>query len=164
MLATASSSRYGNASDAVLRFSKPQESMFPTGSQWHCIKDFDMQAPMRRRTSYFGNFRAPACRRLFVLFVAAAYLLVGFAGEVSCAEETLFTSLLLSVSAPPDEVDEGAKKTPTVVDHCYTCAAITIPVATQVFVPASAPISLSFSIHTIPIWEARLLDPPPPRA
>ena len=119
---------------------------------------------MRRRTSYRGNFRAPAPRRLLVVFFALAYLLVGFGGEVSCAEESLFTGVLLSVSAAPDEVDDGLKKTPTVVDHCYTCAPITIPVTIQISVPASAPIGLSFSICTISIWETRLLDPPPPKA
>lgn len=120
---------------------------------------------MRRKTSYCRIFRAPACRRLLVAFLAVAYLVVGFGGEVSCAEETLsFTSLVLSVSAAPDELDEGSKKTPAVVDHCYTCAPITIPDAIQVSVPASAPIGLSFSVYTISIWETRLLDPPPPKA
>ncbi len=119
---------------------------------------------MRRRTGYSGKFRAPARRRLLVAFIALAYLLVGFGGEVSCAGEALFTGVLLSVSAAPDEVDNGSKKAPTVVDHCYACAPITIPVTIQVSVPASAPIGLSFSIYTISIWEARLLDPPPPKA
>lgn len=123
-----------------------------------------LEVSMRRRTGYSGNFRAPTCRRLLVAFIAVAYLLVGFAGEVSCAGESLFTGVLLSVSAAPDEVDNGSKKAPTVDDHCYTCAPITIPVTIQVSVPASAPIGLSFSIYTISIWETRLLDPPPPKA
>lgn len=137
--------------------------MFSTGSQWYCIPEFDIAGPMRRKTSYCRNFRAPAFRRFFVVFFAVAYLVVGFGGEVSCAEESLFTSLVLSVSAAPDEPDEGSKKTPAVVDHCYTCAPITIPVAIQVSVSASAPTGLSFSIDTISIWETRLLDPPPPK-
>lgn len=119
---------------------------------------------MRRKTNYCRYFRAPACRRLLVVFFAVAYLVVGFGGEVSCAEESLFTSLVLGVSSAPDELDEGSKKTPAVVDHCYTCAPITIPVAIQVSVPGSAPIGLSFSIYRISIWETRLLDPPPPKA
>lgn len=119
---------------------------------------------MRRRTGYSGKYRAPACRRLLVAFIAVAYLLVGFGGEVSCAEESLFTGVLFSVSAAPDEIDNGSKTTPTVVDHCYTCAPTTIPAAIQVSVPASTPIGLSFSICTISIWETRLLDPPPPKA
>lgn len=125
--------------------------------------EFDIAGPMRRRTSYCGNVHAPACRRLLVVFFAVAYLLVGFGGEVLCAGDSLFTGMLLSVSAAPDEVDDGLKKMPTVVDHCYTCAPITIPVAIQVSVPTSAPIGLSFSIYTISIWETRLLDPPPPK-
>jgi hypothetical protein len=119
---------------------------------------------MRQRISNRGNFRASAPRRLLVVFLAVAYLLVGFGGEVLCAGEPLFTGLVLSLSAAPDDVDEGSKKTPTVVDHCYTCAPTTIPAAIQVSVPASAQISLSFSIHTITIWETHLLDPPPPKA
>ncbi len=122
-----------------------------------------MRVAMRRRTGCSGNSYAPAWRRLFVAFVAVAYLLVGFAGEVSCAEGPLFSSLFFCVSAAPDEVDEGAKKTPTVVDHCYTCAPIDIPLAIQVFVPASALIGLSFVIYTFSIWETRVLDPPPPK-
>lgn len=125
--------------------------------------EFDNAGSMRRRLSYRGNVRAPACRRLLVVLFTLAYLFVGFGGEVLCAGESLFTSVLLSVSVAPEEVDDGLKKAPTVVDHCYTCAPITIPVVTQVSVPASAPIGLSFSIHTISIWETRLLDPPPPK-
>lgn len=118
---------------------------------------------MTRIASYCGNVRAPALRRLLVVFFAVAYLWVGFAGEISCAGESLFTGLLLGASAAPDDVDEGSNKTPTVVDHCYSCAPITIPVVIKVSVPASTPISLSFSISTISIWETRLLDPPPPK-
>ena len=68
---------------------------------------------MMRRTSYRGNFPAPACRRLLVAFFAVAYLWVGFAGEVSCAGELLVVGSLFDVSAGPDDVDEGSKKAPT---------------------------------------------------
>jgi len=123
-----------------------------------------LYVPMRQITSYCGNVRAPALRRLLAVFFAVAYLWVGFAGEISCAGESLFTGSLLAVNAASDDVDEGSNKTPTVVDHCYSCAPITIPVAIQVSVPASIPIGLSFSISTISIWETRLLDPPPPKS
>lgn len=117
---------------------------------------------MMLRTSYRGNSLALACRRLLVAFFAVAYLWGGFAGEISCAGEVLVVGSLFDVSTGPD-VDGGSKKAPTVVDHCYSCAAIVIPVAIQVSVPTSALTGLSFSIDMIRIWETRLLDPPPPK-
>ena len=118
---------------------------------------------MRRRTHSFGNLRVPAFRRLLVAFLAVAYLWVGFVGEVVCAGEVISIGSHFDVNIMSNDVDEGSKSTPTVVDHCYTCIPITVADATQVPVPASAPAGLSFSVYTISIWERRLLDPPPPK-
>jgi len=62
-----------------------------------------------------------------------------------CASEAISIGSRFDVN----DVDERSKSTATVVDHCYSCAPITLGEATQVPVPASAPIGLSFSVHTI---------------
>jgi hypothetical protein len=119
---------------------------------------------MRRKTDQRGNLRAPVFRRLLSIVVAAAYLMVGFAGEVSCAEETLPAAVaLLDAAAGLATTDEGSKKSPTVVDHCYTCAPITIPVAIQISAPAGVSIGPDFPNDTIVVIEKRFLDPPPPK-
>jgi hypothetical protein len=50
--------------------------------------------------------------------LAVAYLLVGFGGEISCAEETLAINSSFDVSAVADKSDEGSKKAPEIVEHC----------------------------------------------
>jgi hypothetical protein len=96
--------------------------------------------------------------------IVAVYAFVGFGGEISCAEEALITGLSLELSAASGKADEGSKQTPTVVDHCYTCVPITIPAALQVSEPLGVSADLSFASDTILLIEARLLDPPPPKA
>jgi hypothetical protein len=118
---------------------------------------------MRRKPDQRGNLRAPVFRRLLTIVVAAAYLMVGFAGEVSCAEETLPAAALLDATAGLATTDEGSKKTPTVVDHCYTCAPITVPVAIQISAPVGVSIGPDFPNDTIGVIEKRFLDPPPPK-
>ena len=118
---------------------------------------------MKQRIGQRGRVRAPVFRRLLIVFLAAAYLLVGFAGEVSCAEESLPAVASLDASAEMDKTNEDSKTTPTVVEHCYTCAPLTIPVGLQISEPVSAPIGLSFAIQTITVVDRLLLDPPPPK-
>lgn len=108
--------------------------------------------------------QATRLRRVLMAFLAAVYLVVGFAGEIACAEETLFTSEPISTSAPSDKADEGSKKTPTVVEHCYSCVPITVPPAVSVYEPVSISAQMSFPSDTIPVLEARLPDPPPPKS
>jgi len=69
---------------------------------------------------------------VLIAFLAALYLVVGFAGEISCAEESLIQSTPISTSAASEKADEDSKKTPEVVEHCYTCVPITMPAAAQV--------------------------------
>jgi hypothetical protein len=144
-----------------------QRDPFPgvSGSNRYSIASASLilMALMRRKTDQRGNVRAPGFRRLLTIVVAAAYLMVGFAGEVSCAEETLQAAASLDATAGLATTDEGSKKTPTVVDHCYTCAPITIPVAIQISAPISVSIGPDFPNDTIVVIEKRFLDPPPPK-
>lgn len=104
-------------------------------------------------------------RKALLMFLMAAYVLVGFAGEISCAEESLgIPEKSLSVDVTSDQADPNTKKSPTVVDHCYTCAPLVIPVAAAVCAPASLSGTMSFGCSTIPALEARLLDTPPPKS
>jgi len=118
---------------------------------------------MRQITHHRRAPRISALRRVFIAFLAAIYLIVGFGGEVSCAEETLITGTSFDISAVPDKADQDSKKTPTVVDHCYTCAPLTIPATIQVSEPVGVSVGLSFPSDTMLLIEARLLDPPPPK-
>lgn len=85
---------------------------------------------MRRST--YHKCRPPALRRLLTALLAVAYLLVGFAGEISCAEETLEIANAniassSKVNTATEKSEEGAKKAPTVVAHCYTCVPLLMP-------------------------------------
>jgi hypothetical protein len=102
-------------------------------------------------------------RRVLIAFLAALYLVVGFAGEISCAEDSLIQSSPISTRAASVKTDEDSKKTPEVVEHCYTCVPITIPAAAQVSEPVSVSVNLSFPSDAIILVEARLVDPPPPK-
>ena len=104
---------------------------------------------------------ASRIRRALIAFLAAVYLVVGFAGEISCAEESLITSTPIRISVALDKTDEGSTKTLTVVEHCYTCVPITIPAATQISEPVSVSVDLSFPSDAIIVIEALLIDPPP---
>jgi hypothetical protein len=108
--------------------------------------------------------QATRIRRVLIAFLAALYLVVGFAGEISCAEESLIQSTPISTRAASVKTDEDSKKTPEVVEHCYTCVPITIPAAAaQVSEPVSVSVNLSFPSDAIILVEARLVDPPPPK-
>jgi hypothetical protein len=107
--------------------------------------------------------QASRIRRVLIAFLAAAYLAVGFGGEVSCAEESVITSVPVSTAAASDKADEGSKKTPSVVEHCYTCVPIMLPAAAQVSEPVSVSVHLLFPNDTIGVFEKRFLDPPPPK-
>lgn len=120
---------------------------------------------MTRRTKPHGIPKSRLRQALLVL-LAAVYVLVGFGGEISCAEEALeaIPYSTADVSAGSDRADVDGKKTPTVVDHCYSCVPLTIPVAASVCAPAAISGIVSSCGSTIVAIEARLLDTPPPKA
>ena len=104
-------------------------------------------------------------RKALLVFLMAAYVLVGFAGEISCAEESSgVPKESISADVISDKADPNTKKSPTVVDHCYTCAPVVIPVAAAVCIQSSLSGAMSFGCSTIPALEARLLDTPPPKS
>jgi hypothetical protein len=80
--------------------------------------------------------------------LVAAYVIVGFGGEVSCAEETLASVSLVDTSALTNKSDEGSKKAPEVVEHCYTCVPLLTPAPVLVAEPSAEPVKLSFEDPT----------------
>lgn len=121
---------------------------------------------MRRPT--YHKCRASALRRLLTAALAVAYLLVGFAGEMSCAEETLEianASIATSseANAATEKSDEGSKKAPTVVEHCYTCVPLLVPALVIVVEPSAQPVRLSFRAPMFLLEDHPRLDTPPPK-
>lgn len=120
-----------------------------------------------RRTTYHKR-RPPALRRLLTALLAVAYLLVGFAGEMSCAEETLELSNASiadssEVNAVTEKSDEGSKQAPTVVEHCYTCVPLLIPAHVLIAEPSAQPARLSFQDPMFVLEDHPGLDTPPPK-
>jgi hypothetical protein len=93
----------------------------------------------------------------------ATYVIVGFGGEISCAEETLATTSTIGASAVTGKSDVGSKKAPEVVEHCYTCVPLLIPAPVLVAEPAAAPVKLSFDAPTFVLEDHPRLDTPPPK-
>lgn len=62
-----------------------------------------------------------------------------------------------------DKSDEGAKKTLTVVEHCYTCAPVVMPALVPVAEPSAEPVKLSFEAPTFLLEDHPGLDTPPPK-
>src|ERR1700676_2643940 len=103
---------------------------------------------MRQTAAHGRAHRASAFRRVLMGLLVATYVIVGFGGEISCAEETLATANSLDASAVTDKSDEGSKKTPTVVEHCYTCAPVVMPALPPVADPSPNPDNLPFKPKT----------------
>jgi len=120
-------------------------------------------APMKRRTNHRRASVAPVYYRLLIAFLAVAYLVVGFAGEIACAEESLFISAAFEVGAIIDKADEGSKATPTVVEHCYSCAPLVMPARVEIAEPSAQPVELSFEALTFLLEDHLELDTPPPK-
>ena len=120
-----------------------------------------------RRSTYHKS-RGPALRRLLTALLAVAYLVVGFAGEVSCAGETLEIASASfanasEVNAATEKSDEGSKRAPTVVEHCYTCVPLLMPAPVQVAEPSAQPVKLSFQAPMLVREAHPSLDTPPPK-
>jgi len=100
---------------------------------------------------------------MFIVLLAAAYVFVGFGGEISCAEETLATASSLDAMAVTDKSDQGSKKAPEVVEHCYTCIPLLLPAPVLVAEPSAEPFKLSFYAPVFVLEDHPGLDTPPPK-
>ncbi|MGH6753794.1 MAG: DUF2946 family protein [Bradyrhizobium sp.] len=110
--------------------------------------------------------KAPAIRRALLMFIAFAYLFVGFAHTFAHSAEYLdaaFAPSQASVSLAEDSDDDESKKSSVAGEHCQVCAPAMMPVLVADAVPALRPMRLGFSIPRL-LRESQLrLDTPPPR-
>jgi hypothetical protein len=101
---------------------------------------------------------------MLTALLVAAYVFVGFGGEISCAEETLATLSSVEASARADTSDAGSKKAPEVVEHCYTCVPLVMPAPVLVAEPSAELVKISFEAPTLLFEDHSGLDTPPPKA
>lgn len=118
---------------------------------------------MERQIGHSLRCFAPAVRRVLTVFLMLAYIVVGFAGEISCAQETLASADQTEMGDVPAKADQGSKKPVTVVDHCYTCVPLLIPPPVLVAKPSAEPVALRFVTPTFRLEDHPGLDTPPPK-
>lgn len=100
-------------------------------------------------------------RRMLVAMLCAIYLVVGFGGEISCADEEGATASSSDIIYSLD--GDGAQKSSRVVEHCYTCAPVVMPAPVLVAEPSAEPVKLSFEAPTFVLEDHPGLDTPPPK-
>jgi len=118
---------------------------------------------MRRQTGHKSRSFAPALRGLLTALLTVAYVIVGFAGEIACAQETLEAASVVTAEVPRDEADQGTKKPVTVVDHCYTCVPVLIPPSVLVAERSAKPANLVLTTPACQLEDHPGLDTPPPK-
>jgi hypothetical protein len=100
---------------------------------------------------------------MLTVLLVAAYAIVGFCGEISCAEETLAETSSLEAGVGTNKSDEGSKKRPGLVEHCYTCIPLVMPAPVLVAEPKAESVKLSFEAPTFLLEDHPGLDTPPPK-
>ncbi|MCP4615765.1 MAG: hypothetical protein GY844_04965 [Bradyrhizobium sp.] len=102
-------------------------------------------------------------RGLLTVFLTVAYVVVGLAGEISCAKETFASVDQIEAGDAPAKGDQGSKKPVAVVDHCYTCAPLLLPAPVLVAEPMAEPVPPTFATPTFLLEDHPGLDTPPPK-
>lgn len=120
-------------------------------------------ASMEQHIGHRSHSFAPALRGLLTVLLAAIYIIFGFAGKISCAEETLARAEQIEIGDIPVEADQGSKQAVAVVDHCYTCVPLLIPAPVLVAEPSAEPVALAFVTPTFLLEDHPGLDTPPPK-
>lgn len=118
---------------------------------------------MKRQIGHRSRSFAPAFRGLLTVLLTVAYVAVGFAGEISCASETLASADEIEIADSPAKTEQGSKKPVTVVDHCYTCVPLLIPPPVLVAEPAAKSVPLAYATPTFLLEDHPGLDTPPPK-
>ena len=117
---------------------------------------------MKRQIGHSSR-SASALRRLLTVLLTVGYVVVGFAGEISCANEALASAEQIEIADAPTTTDQGSKKPVTVVDHCYTCVPLLIPPPILVAEPIAKPVSRTFATAVFLLEDHPGLDTPPPK-
>lgn len=102
------------------------------------------------------------------MLLAVAYVVVGFSGEVSCANEQGASAEQIEIAGAPAQTDQGktdqrSKKPIAVVDHCYTCVPLLIPAPILVAAPAAKSVLLAYASPAFSLEDHPELDTPPPK-
>jgi hypothetical protein len=119
---------------------------------------------MKRQIGHTSRSFAPALRGLLTVCLTIAYVIVGIAGEIACAEETLASVEQLELGDVPGKADQDSKKPAvTVVDHCYTCVPLLVPPPVLVAEPASKSAPPTYATPTFLLEDHPGLDTPPPK-
>lgn len=123
---------------------------------------------MKRQIVHRSRVFAPSFRGLLTVLLTLAYVVVGIAGEIACAGETLASEdqiVVADVPANADQgkADQGSKKPVTVVDHCYTCVPLLIPAPILVVEPAAKAAPPAYATPTFLLEDQPGLDTPPPK-
>lgn len=125
--------------------------------------------PMEHRIGcHMPKSKAPAIRRALLMFVAFAYLFVGFAHSFAHSAEFFdeaFASAVTSASVPlSDTSDDGdPKKSSVVGEHCYVCAPVMMTAVALPAEPSLRPMQVAFGIPRLPLDDHPRLDTPPPK-
>jgi hypothetical protein len=118
---------------------------------------------MKRQIGHRSRSFPPTLRGLLTVLLTLAYVVVGFAGEISCASETLASADQIEIDDAPAKTDQGSKGPVTVVDHCYTCVPLLIPTPILVAEPIAKPVPPRFATPVFLLEDHPGLDTPPPK-
>ena len=123
---------------------------------------------MKRQIDHRSRSFALAFRGLLTVLLTITYVVVGFAGEIACASETLESAEQIEIAdtaAKTDQgkTDQGSKKPVTVVDHCYTCVPLLLPPPILVAEPIAKPVPPTFATPVFLLEDHPGLDTPPPK-
>ena len=122
---------------------------------------------MKRQIGHRRPLVAPKLRGLLTVLLAIAYVLVGVAGEIACAEETpasVERAAQLELGGSSWKADQDSKKPAvTVVDHCYTCVPLLVPPPVLVAEPTGKSVSPVYATATFLLEDHPGLDTPPPK-
>jgi hypothetical protein len=133
---------------------------------------------MTRRSGDRSRSFAPVLRGLLTVLLTVTYVIVGIAGEIACAGETLGRADEIAIvdaavkadqgkadqgKADQGKTDQGSNKTVTVNDHCYTCVPLLLPPALLVAEPAAKSVSPAYATPTSLLDDQPGLDTPPPK-
>ena len=108
-------------------------------------------------------------RRTLLMFIALAYLFVGFAHSFAhsaeCFGEAFASSVTSEASVPPgDNSDDGdSKKSAAVGEHCYVFAPVVVPALAPDDGPSFRPMQVAFCTPRLLVESDRRLDTPPPK-
>jgi len=123
---------------------------------------------MKRRIGHRSRSFAPAFRGPLTVLLTLTYVIVGFAGEIACAGETLASADRLetadaAANRGQSNADQESKKPVNVVDHCYTCVPLLIPPPVLVAEPAAKALPAAYATPTFLLEDHPALDTPPPK-